>query len=226
MPAAARPFGWVTGPLAWHVRGLIRFEMKKPPRAGEVPENETAFLLALLQARFDKNPGRHVGIAWAEVEVRLKEQPTKLRALGEMEQTGGEPDVVGHDVATGEYLFFDCSPESPKGRTGACYDREGLASRKEHKPACNAVDLAAAMGVELLNEAQYHQLQGLGEFDTKTSSWLQTPAAVRRLGGALFGDRGYGRVFVYHNGAPSYFGVRGFRASLRGEQHRRSRSAC
>lgn len=189
--------------------------MKAAESVRELSVQERADLLVVLKVRFDKNPGRHVGIAWAEVVARLQDRPAKLLALREMEQTGGEPDVVGRDAATGEYVFFDCAPESPKGRAGVCYDREGLESRKEHKPAHNAVDLATVMGGELLTEDQYHQLQRLGEFDTKTSSWLQTPAAVRKLGGALFGDRRYGRVFIYHNGAQSYYGVRGFRVSLR-----------
>jgi hypothetical protein len=189
--------------------------MIPPKRAVAAVRAESIDLLAVLEARFAKHPGRHVGIGWAEVAARLAAHPEKLRSLLEMENTGGEPDVVGRDAVTGEYLFFDCSTESPKGRTGVCYDREGLESRKEHPPAHNAVDLAAAMGVALLNEHEYHELQRLGEFDTKTSSWLQTPTAVRQLGGALFGDRRYGRVFLYHNGAQSYYGVRGFRASLR-----------
>lgn len=161
------------------------------------------------------NLARHKGIDWEQVRVRLAAHPQKLRSLAEMERTGGEPDVVGRDVKTGEFIFFDCSPESPKGRVSVCYDREGLESRKEHKPAANALDMAAEMGVDLLTVEQYHELQSLGEFDTKTSSWVATPAEVRKLGGALFGDRRYGRVFIYHNGAQSYYGVRGFRASLR-----------
>ena len=172
-------------------------------------------LLGVLKTRFEGNMLRHTGLEWAGIRARLDASPEKLRALGEMERTGGEPDVVGRDPKTGEYLFFDCSPESPKGRVGVCFDREGLESRKEHKPDNNAVDMAAAMGVSLLSEAQYHELQALGEFDTNTSSWIETPVEVRKRGGALFGDRRYGRVFIYHNGAQSYYGVRGFRASLR-----------
>ena len=172
-------------------------------------------LIATLQARFEKNSARHPEMAWEKVQARLETNPEKLRTLSEMERTGGEPDVVGWDERTGEIIFFDCSAETPKGRTSLCYDREGLESRKEHKPSGNAVDMAAAMGVEILTEEEYHELQKLGEFDTKTSSWLRTPDETRKLGGALFGDRRYDRVFIYHNGASSYFAARGFRASLR-----------
>lgn len=172
-------------------------------------------LLVVLKARFEKNQSRHEGLEWAEIQARLEADPRKLKSLAEMENTGGEPDVVGRDGKTGEYLFFDCAAESPKGRRSLCYDREGLESRKEHKPEHNAVDLAKAMGVEILTEEQYRDLQNLGEFDTKTSSWLKTPSAVRELGGAIFADRRYGRVFVYHNGAQSYYGSRAFRGSLR-----------
>jgi hypothetical protein len=172
-------------------------------------------VLQVLAERFEKNMQRHEGLRWADVRARIEANPAKLRSLDEMEVTGGEPDVIGRDNKTGEYLFFDCSPESPKGRASVCYDREGLESRKEHKPKSNAVDLAAAMGIELLTEEQYRELQKLGEFDTKTSSWLKTPEDLRELGGALFGDRRYGRVFVYHNGAQSYYGARGFRGLLR-----------
>ncbi len=172
-------------------------------------------LLGTLKARFEKNRKRHPGLEWADVKARLEANAEKLWSLGEMERTGGEPDVVVQDQKTGEYLFFDCSAESPKGRTSVCYDREGLESRKEHKPKNNAMEMAAAMGIELLTEAQYRELQKLGEFDTKTSSWLQAPADIRKLGGALFGDRRFGHVFVYHNGAQSYYSGRGFRGSLR-----------
>lgn len=172
-------------------------------------------LLRTLQARFEKHPGRHPGLAWAKVQTRLEAHADKLWSLQEMERTGGEPDVVGLDKKTGEYIFFDCAPESPKGRTSLCYDREALDSRKEHKPKNSALDLAAAMGVELLTEAQYQELQQLGEFDLKSSSWLKTPAEIRKLDGAIFGDRRFGRVFVYHNGAQSYYAGRGFRACLR-----------
>jgi hypothetical protein len=157
---------------------------------------------------------RHPGLEWAKVQARLEVSAHKLCSLHEMERTGGEPDVVGHDKKTGEYVFFDCSAETPKGRTSVCYDREALDSRKEHKPKDNAMDMAAAMGIELLTEEQYRDLQKLGEFDTKTSSWVKTPADIRKLGGALFCDRRYGHVFVYHNGAQSYYGARAFRASL------------
>lgn len=176
-------------------------------------QRETLF--KQLKARFEKNMQRHRGLEWAKVQARLSANPAKLRSLQEMEGTGGEPDVVGHDGKTGEFIFYDCSAESPAGRRSVCYDREALDSRKEHKPADSAMSMAAAMGVELLTEEQYRELQTLGEFDTKTSSWLRTPADIRKLGGAIFGDRRYGRVFVYHNGAPSYYAARGFRALLR-----------
>jgi hypothetical protein len=172
-------------------------------------------LLGILAARFDRNMNRHRGLEWAQVRARLEAHPTKLWSLHEMERTGGEPDVVGQDKETGEYIFFDCSAESPKGRTSVCYDREGLESRREHKPDNNAVEMAAAMGIELLTEEQYRALQQLGEFDRKTSSWVKTPVEMRKLGGALFGDRRFGRVFFYHNGAQSYYGARAFRGSLR-----------
>ena len=172
-------------------------------------------LLKTLQTRFEKNKARHSGHTWANVLARLEASPGKLRSLAEMEQSGGEPDVVGQDEKTGEYLFFDCSPESPKGRRSVCYDRAALDARKEHKPANNAQDLAAAMGVEMLTEEQYRYLQTLGAFDLKTSSWIQTPERIRKLGGALFCDRRYDTVFLYHNGAESYYAVRGFRGVLR-----------
>ena len=162
-------------------------------------------LLAALKARFEKNLNRHQGLEWPKVRARLEANSEKLWSLNEMERTGGEPDVVGQDKKTGEYIFYDCSPESPKVRTSVCYDREGLESRKEHKPNNNAMDMAAAMGIELLTEEQYLELQKLGDFDTKTSSWVKTPAAIRKLGGALYCDRRYGRVFVGHNGAQSYY---------------------
>ncbi len=168
-----------------------------------------------LKARFEKNMNRHRGLEWAKVKAKLEAQTEKLWSLGEMEKTGGEPDVVGHDKKTGEFIFFDCSAESPVGRRNLCYDREALDSRKEHKPKNSAMDVAAAMGIELLTEEEYRELQKFGEFDKKTSSWVKTPADVRKLGGALFCDRRYNRVFVYHNGAESYFGSRGFRGSLR-----------
>ncbi|MFN0079566.1 MAG: DUF4256 domain-containing protein [Prosthecobacter sp.] len=172
-------------------------------------------LLRVLSARFHKHMNRHKGLEWAEVKPKLEANASKLWSLHEMERTGGEPDVVGHDNKTGEYLFVDCSPETPQGRTSVCYDREGLESRKEHKPKNTAMDMAAAMGIELLTEEQYQELQQLGDFDTKTSSWIKAPAEMRKLGGALYGDRRYGRVFVGHNGAQSYYGARAFRGSLR-----------
>ncbi len=172
-------------------------------------------LLKTLHARFEKNMNRHAGLAWAQVETKLEAAAETLWSLDEMERTGGEPDVVGRDERTGECIFFDCSAESPKGRRSLCYDREALDSRKQHKPENNALDMAAGMGIELLTEEQYRELQKLGEFDTKTSSWIRTPARIRRLGGALFCDRRYDTVFVYHNGAESYYAARGFRGSLR-----------
>lgn len=189
--------------------------MKNIDTKGKLTPKAREDLLNTLKARFEKNMDRHKGLDWASVRARLDAHADKLWALGQMEETGGEPDVVGRDEQTGEYLFFDCSPESPKGRVALCYDREGLESRKEHKPKDSAMDVAAALGVELLTEAQYHELQQLGKFDTKTSSWVKTPDAVRKLGGALFGDRRFGRVFIYHNGAQSYYSARGFRCSLR-----------
>lgn len=181
----------------------------------KLSSEQRTVLLSTLKARFEKNKQRHTGLEWAKVAAKLEASAEKLRSLFEMEETGGEPDVVGQDKKTGEYLFFDCSPETPKGRRSLCYDREGLESRKEHAPENNALDLAAEMGIELLTEEQYRQLQQLGPFDAKTSSWLQTPAAIRKLGGALFADLRYGHVFVYHNGAQSYYAVRGFRGVLR-----------
>lgn len=172
-------------------------------------------LLATLQARFEKNTPRHKGIEWAAVQAKLEAVPEKLWSLNEMERTGGEPDVVGQDKKTGEFLFYDCAAETPKERRSICYDPEALASRKEHKPKDSAIGMAAAMGVEILTEEEYRALQQLGKFDTKTSSWLKTPPEIRKLGGAIFGDYRFGRVFVYHNGAESYYGARGFRGSLR-----------
>ena len=171
-------------------------------------------LIESVRDRFVKNMARHPDLEWREVLVRLQAAPEKLRSLAEMERTGGEPDVIGQDAESGEIVFADCSPETPKGRVSVCYDRAGMDSRKEHKPQDNAIDMAAAMGVEILTEEEYLALQKLGEFDTKTSSWLRTPDETRKLGGALFGDRRYGRVFTYHNSASSYFAARGFRASL------------
>jgi hypothetical protein len=172
-------------------------------------------LLAVLRDRFEQNMSRHKGVEWANVQARLEANAKKLWSLNEMERTGGEPDVVGHDKKTGEYIFYDCSAESPKGRRSLCYDREALESRKEDKPESNAIGMAAAMGIELLTEEEYRGLQTLGNFDTKTSSWVKTPSDIRKLGGGLFCDRRYDTVFLYHNGAESYYAARGFRASLR-----------
>jgi hypothetical protein len=172
-------------------------------------------LLKTLKARFEKNGSRHKGIEWAKVEAKLEASAGKLSSLHEMEETGGEPDVIGHDKKTGEYIFCDCSPESPKERRSICYDGEAQESRKEHKPKNNALDMAASMGIEILSEEQYRDLQKLGKFDTKTSSWLKTPDAIREMGGAIFGDFRYGTIFIYHNGAESYYAARGFRGLLR-----------
>jgi hypothetical protein len=172
-------------------------------------------LLRALKARFEKNMNRHKGLEWAKVQAKLVANTEKLWSLNEMERTSGEPDVVDHDKKTGEYIFCDCSAESPKGRRNVCYDREGQEARKAFKPKDNAIDMAAAMGIDLLTEEKYRGLQKLGNFDTKTSSWVKTPPDIRKLGGALFADRRYGNVFVYHNSAPSYYGVRAFRGSLR-----------
>lgn len=172
-------------------------------------------LLQILKNRFEKNKARHKGIDWDKVQARLEAHSAKLWSLNEMEITDGEPDVVGHDKKTGEYIFYDCAPESPKGRRSICYDHEALESRKQHKPADSAVNMAADMGIELLTEEQYRELQQLGEFDLKTSSWVDTPAKIRKLGGALFCDRRFDTVFTYHNGAESYYAARGFRGALR-----------
>jgi hypothetical protein len=172
-------------------------------------------LIRALKARFEKNMNRHEGLEWAKVQAKLEANTEKLWSLNEMERTGGEPDVVGHDKKTGECIFYDCSAESPKGRRNVCYDREALGKRKEHKPKNNAIDMASAMGIELLTEDEYRELQKLGNFDTKTSSWVKTPSDIRKLGGALFCDRRFGHVFVYHNGAESYYAARAFRGSLR-----------
>ena len=181
----------------------------------ELSAKQREELLRTLQARFEKNMKRHKGLDWAKVEARLEAHPDKLWSLHEMERTGGEPDVVGHDKKSGAIVFYDCSAETPKDRRSLCYDREALDARKEAKPKDSAMDVAAAMGIELLTEEQYRELQELGEFDLKTSSWVITPAEVRKLGGALFGDRRYDRVFIYHNGAQSYYAARGFRGSLK-----------
>lgn len=181
----------------------------------ELSQNQQEELLGILKTRFEKNKNRHQGIEWDKVQAKLKTNVDKLWSLNEMEKTGGEPDVVGFDHSADEYIFYDCSAESPKGRRSTCYDREGLESRKEHKPVHNAVDMAASMGIELLTEEQYRELQQLGHFDMKTSSWIKTPDNIRKLGGAIFCDYRYDTVFVYHNGAESYYGVRGFRGSLK-----------
>ncbi|PZD94718.1 DUF4256 domain-containing protein [Paenibacillus sambharensis] len=183
--------------------------------SNELSPEQREELLEALKARFEKNMNRHTGLEWADVHAKLEATPNKMWSLHEMERTGGEPDVVGYDQQTGEYIFYDCSAESPKGRRSVCYDREAWESRKQHKPDNNAVDMASAMGIELLTETQYRELQELGKFDMKTSSWVQTPADIRALGGALFCDRRYETVFLYHNGAESYYGARGFRGSLR-----------
>lgn len=178
------------------------------------PSQRTA-LLSILEARFEKNMNRHKDIKWAKVQMKLEANADKLWSLNEMERTGGEPDIIGNDKNTGEYIFYDCAAESPKDRRSLCYDREALESRKEHKPQNNVIDIITAMGIELLTEEQYRELQQLGNFDLKTSSWVKTPADIRKLGGALFCDRRYNTVFVYHNGAESYYAARGFRGSLR-----------
>ena len=181
----------------------------------KLSSEESAKLTNALKARFEKNMNRHQGLQWAKVQARLEANPEKLWSLQEMETTGGEPDVIGHDKWTGEYIFYDCSAESPKGRRSVCYDREALEARKENKPKDSAVNMATAMGIELLTEEQYRELQRLGEFDTKTSSWVKTPSEIRKLDGALFCDRRFDHVFLYHNGAESYYAARGFRGSLR-----------
>lgn len=185
------------------------------PLKNKISPQQREELIHLLQARFERNAARHPNLEWRVVLARLESAPEKLQSLAEMERTGGEPDVIGRDAESGEIIFADCSPETPNGRVSVCYDRVGLDSRKDHKSQNNAIDTAEAMGAKLLTEEEYLVLQKLGEFDTKTSSWLKTPDEVRKLGGALFGDRRYGRVFIYHNGASSYFAARGFRASLR-----------
>jgi len=181
----------------------------------ELSPEDRAELLTELKARFEKNMRRHKGLEWPKIQAKLEANTEKLWSLNEMERTGGEPDVVGHDKKTGEYVFYDCSAESPRGRRSLCYDREALESRKEHKPGDNAIDMAAAIGIELLTEEQYRELQKLGNFDAKTSSWVKTPVDVRSLGGALFCDFRFGKVFLYHNGAESYYAARGFRGSIR-----------
>ena len=181
----------------------------------QLPPEQRGALLRTLKARFEKHMNRHLGLQWPAVQSRLEANPEQLWSLNEMERTGGEPDVVGHDKKTGEYVFYDCSAESPKGRRSVCYDREALEARKEHKPKNSATDMAAAMGIEILTEAQYRELQTLGEFDTKTSSWVKTPPEIRARGGAMFCDRRYDHVFTYHNGAESYYAARAFRGALK-----------
>lgn len=185
------------------------------PAKKKLSAEQSKELLATLKARFEKNKSRHKGIDWAKVQTRLEASPEKLWTLDDMESTGGEPDVVGYDKKTGEYIFYDCSAETPAGRRSLCYDRQALDGRKEHKPKNSAMDMAAAMGIEILTEEQYRELQQLGEFDTKTSSWILTPPAIRKLGGALFCDRRFNHVFTYHNGAESYYAARAFRGCLR-----------
>jgi hypothetical protein len=185
-----------------------------PPKPKGLPPQKAKELLGLLQARFEKNKHLHPGLEWTKVQARLEAKGDKLWSLNEMEHTGGEPDVVGYDKHKGEYIFYDCSPESPKGRRSLCYDRKALDARKENKPANSAMDLAAAMGIDILTESEYRDLQSRGHFDQKTSSWLQTPADIRKLGGAIFGDFRYATVFIYHNGADSYYAARGFRGKL------------
>lgn len=187
--------------------------MKTNKKELSAAQNEE--LLGTLKVRFEKNMKRHKGLEWAKVQARLESKPEKLWVLDEMEITGGEPDVVGHDEKTGEYIFYDCSTESPKDRRSLCYDRQAWESRKANKPENTAMDMAAEMGIELLTEEEYQELQTLGDFDLKTSSWVKTPPNVRKLGGAIFGDQRFGRVFIYHNGADSYYAARGFRGSLR-----------
>ena len=189
--------------------------MKKNNPKKELAAEQHKTLVSALKARFEKNKNRHTGIEWANVEAKLHTNPEKLWSLNEMERTGGEPDVVGYDKNTDEYIFYDCSPESPNGRRSVCFDREGLESRKEHRPENSALDMATTMGIDVLSEEEYRALQKLGHFDAKTSSWIKTPPDIRKLGGALFGDFRYGHVFVYHNGAQSYYAARGFRGSLR-----------
>lgn len=189
--------------------------MKGAAARKELSSGQREELLKTLKSRFEKNPTRHEGLDWAKVQAKLEADTKALWSVSEMERTGGEPDVVGRDKKTGDYLLVDCSPETPKGRVSLCYDREALESRKEHKPKDSAMGMAEAMGIELLSEEQYRDLQKLGAFDTKTSSWVTTPSDIRKLGGAIFGDRRFGRVFIYHNGAESYYAVRGFRGLLR-----------
>jgi len=201
-------------------RAIGKVEYQKMKRMNAAYQEELSpadrdELLSELKTRFEKNVGRHKGLEWADVQAKLDAAPEKLWSLSQMDRTGGEPDVVGFDKTTAEYIFYDCSPESPKGRRSLCYDRAAWESRKEHKPENNAIDVAAAMGIKILTEEEYRELQKLGRFDSKTSSWLETPSDIRNLGGAIFGDYRFGRVFIYHNGVESYYGARAFRGSLR-----------
>ncbi|MCW5911065.1 MAG: DUF4256 domain-containing protein [Cyclobacteriaceae bacterium] len=189
--------------------------MSKSSAKKKLPADQRHNLVEILKTRFEKNMSRHKGIEWTKVQARLEANADKLWSLNQMEATGGEPDVVGHDKKSGEYIFYDCAPETPKGRRSICYDHEALESRKEHKPGNSAIGMAEDMGIEILTEEQYRELQKLGKFDAKTSSWVKTPAGIRKLGGAIFCDFRFGHVFTYHNGAESYYGVRGFRGSLR-----------
>jgi hypothetical protein len=189
--------------------------MSKTSRNKKLSKEQQAELLLTLSGRFEKNKSRHKGLEWAKVQAKLEDDAEKLWSLNEMESTGGEPDVIGYDKKSGEYIFYDCAAESPKGRRSICYDHEALEARKEHKPANSAIQMASDMGIEILSEDEYRALQELGKFDLKTSSWIRTPPAIRKLGGALFCDRRYDTVFVYHNGAESYYAARGFRGSLR-----------
>jgi len=193
----------------------MRATMARNVKSRELSLEQRKGLLGALKARFENNMGRHEGLEWTQVQARLEASAEKLWSLNEMERTGGEPDVVGHDKKTGEYIFYDCSAESPKDRRSVCYDREALESRKEHKPSNSAIGMAEGMGLEVLTEEQYRELQKLGNFDTKTSSWVKTPSDIRKLGGALFCDRRYDSVFLYHNGAESYYAARGFRGLLK-----------
>jgi hypothetical protein len=202
--------------MKWHADNVNTPHMSKSSKTkGKLSSEQREELLLALEVRFEKNMKRHKGLEWTNVQKKIVSNPEKLWSLNEMEISGGEPDVVGQDKKTGEYIFYDCAAETPKGRRSFCYDREALEARKEHKPANNAIDAATDMGIEILTEEQYRELQKLGEFDTKTSSWVKTPSEIRELGGAIFCDRRYDTVFVYHNGAESYYAARGFRGSLR-----------